>query len=90
MLTGIIGILVVGLLIAIKIIFDKDKLSTDTTRQFNELRSVYQKMEYSLSVSEKRINDLNEANRTLHEEIEVLMSNPLVNSDKLAKRIKTK
>jgi hypothetical protein len=89
-LYGIIGVLTLGVLVLIKTSLDKDKMSKDSSRQLNELRATYQKMEYQLTTYEKRINDLNAANKTLQDELDTLLANPLVNSDKVNNRTKKK
>jgi hypothetical protein len=89
-LYGIIGVLTLGVLVLIKTSLDKDKMSKDSSRQLNELRATYQKMEYQLTTYEKRINDLNATNKTLQDELDTLLANPLVNSDKVNNRTKKK
>lgn len=67
---------------------DKNNEAANSSRQLNELRATYQKMEYTISTLEKKVVDLTSQNATLQEELETLMANPMVNADKINKRIK--
>jgi hypothetical protein len=83
----IIGILITSLIFTIKMINDKQKSVDDSSRQFAELRASYQKMEYSVTTAQAKINDLNSMNAKLQDELKLLMDNPMVNSSKVNKRI---
>lgn len=87
-LYGIISILVICLGFTIKSIKDKQTMVADSSRQFNELRASYQKIEYALTTAEKKIHELNATNKNLQDELKLLMDNPMVNSTKINNRIK--
>ncbi len=84
----VIGFLVIALVVLIKVVLDKDELAQNSSRQLNEIRANYQKIEYKLTSAEQKINELNTANKNLQDELATLMENPLVNADKINKRIK--
>lgn len=83
----IISILLISLIFTIKIIKDKQASIVDASRQFAELRASYQKMEYSVTTAQAKINDLNAMNAKLQDELNLLMDNPMVNSSKVNKRL---
>jgi hypothetical protein len=83
-----IAILVTSVISAIKIIKDNQTTIQDSSRQLAELRASYQKMEYSVTTAQAKINDLNATNKNLQDELDILLDNPMVNSEKVNKRIK--
>ncbi len=84
---AISAILAIGLIVLFLAYREKAKNAEDINRQFNELRATYQKMEYKISTQEQEINKLNTTNKSLQDELTTLMDNPMVNKDKINKRI---
>lgn len=87
-LYGAIVFLIIAIMIVVKFSIDKSTEAANASRQLNELRANYQKMEYTISTLEKKVVDLTSQNSSLQNELETLMANPMVNSDKINKRIK--
>lgn len=88
-LSIVCGILLVVILFMIKMLRDSSTKSLDISRQFNELRGQYQKIEYSLSMTEKKLLDANIQVKNLQDEIKIMVArDPLSNASNVKKRTK--
>jgi len=68
---------------------DKSKDAADSSRQMNELRATYQKMEYTISTLEKKNAESLVQIKTLQDELaDVISKSPMADSNRINNRLK--